>query len=303
MTSHDPDEVSRIIAIIPQRLAATADEIDIRPILASPYVEESGHVANEWQTLGISAEFLEMGATTHGVDRDRMGEIIGLMAAAGEQLALARGALLECELWRLARVRREESGDEMCHRAIAELLSYFCIGCGHAIANVSVRLLAMDKRLHARFIDEFETVFHPLSEQRKDWISCDTSSARRLRRLVRDAFDPELRDVPRALTGLAASPAWRALDERRGADFHRRRPQSDGILGVPLQSLWKRTEGGAWMLEGGRGRYEGGRRLADMTTSIGADALVELVRAMRSLRADQAVLTSALCEGRLSIAV
>lgn len=278
----EPQDIS---AIVPTRLAVHG-QIDIQAFLAQPLLALSSDVSAEWQCLSGSAPFWEMGATTHGVRRDRMTEVVGLTAAAGEQLALARAALVECELWRAQRsVVGTKSGDEMCHRAMTELLSHFCLGLGHSLANLTGRILALDDRLHGRFIDEFSTVLPPHSSERSDWLSCDYGTARKLRKIAKAASWPEAHKVPDAITQLLSSGDWHALVARRATDYHRRRPQSDGVVGVPLRSLWKPLDGGGYSLSGGLAThdYDDGRQLAADNSRLGSAALSESVVAMGTL--------------------
>lgn len=290
----------RVVALVPQRLT-THEQLDIRDFLANPFVERAAGVAAEWQTTSQRAAMWEMGGTLHGVQRDRMTEIARLISGAGEQLALARAAAIECELWRLQRQAQGEDkdGDEMCHRSLAELLMYYCISTGHAVANLTGRLLALDGRLHEWLLDQLETNLPPHSNDRRDWLSCDQVTTMKLRKVARRAATPEQQQIPGALTELIRSDAWRNLTERRAIDFHRSRPQSHGVIGVPQGSLWEYQEGGAWKLSGGIMSYDDGLHLAAITTSFGNDALAALVVAMSQLFDDGVQLINQINRGKI----
>jgi len=90
--------------------------------------------------------------------------------------------------------------------------------------------------------------------------------------VARSAADP--------ITDLVNDAAWREVDQRRALDFHRRRPQSADVSGVPLRSLWKMEPGGGWSISGGRQAYEDGESLALRATSFGRAALSALLDTM-----------------------
>lgn len=233
------------VAVVPNRLAV--DRQDVRGILAEPDVALASRVAGDWQQMSSGVLTFEMAAVLRGVQRDRMTEFVGLTASLGEQLALARSALIEAELWRLKRLDHDDLGDEMCHRAIVELFAHFVLGAGHAFANLTARGLALDSAVHGKSIDRFGSSFPPHSDERDDWISLNRGTVRQLRRLARD-LRPEASVLAEPVTRLVNSEGWQRLERRRSVDYHRRRPQSADVVAAPLESLWKQTVPGKWIL-------------------------------------------------------
>jgi hypothetical protein len=217
---------------------------DIVDFLHGELMQRTSDLDGLWQTYSQKAPIWEMGGTQYGVERDRMAEIAGLMASVGERLALARSALTECELWTRRRKGNDQAGDEMCHPAMAELLMYFCIGTGHGLANLTGRLVALDNRMHGLLVDRLGTVLPPHSNDHRAWISPDIGTLRQLRHVAKQAKSDEARGMPDAMSSLVTGHEWTALLESRAIDFHRRRPQSFGVLGVPNQTLWDRAEDG-----------------------------------------------------------
>jgi hypothetical protein len=251
-------------------------------------------VASDWQEISVWADFWELLAPR--VQHGRGRELAGLIADGGERLALALAAVTEAELWRVYRQevpaevrkldemkrRSVDAANEMAHRAMAELASYYLLATGHTVANVSVRALALDSQLHAKLLDLLGSWYPVGSSERDDWLSLNRETVRRLRRAARQATTPAARDLAEPATTLLMSPAWQDLEQLRGAHYHRRRPQSAGIAGVPLASPWTFSSGAAHM-GGGGGKYTDGDGLADKTTSLARRTLADLTPVMQRL--------------------
>src|SRR4051794_39027184 len=92
-------ETQHIVALVPALLSAPRSPDVVRAILADPLMTTTQEISAEWQQMGSLASFYEMGATTHGVQRDRMSEVVGLRGSIGETVAVSRAALIECWLW------------------------------------------------------------------------------------------------------------------------------------------------------------------------------------------------------------
>jgi hypothetical protein len=266
------------IAIVPNRLAAPFD-LDIRPALGSPAVVRSGEVSSAWQQFSVRAHLYELGAATNRIERDRVGEFVGLTASVGEQFALARSALLECEAWRSRRLLSNAAGDEMCHRALAELLSHYCIAIAHSFVNLTARLLSIDPRLHGALTASFKNwTLQPYSDRRNDWLSANRKTVDSLSTIAKTAPLSEMADAVVPIARVVMSTAWTQLDERRGTDFHRRRPQSAGVLGAPMHSSWTQTAPHVWRVDSAS-IYRDGNQLAEITMSAGTAVLLALAEA------------------------
>ena len=68
-------------------------------------------------------------------------------------------------------------------------------------------------------------------------------------------------------TTLLQSPEWQEVSQLRGAHYHRRRPQSAGVMGVPLANPWILGDGVAHM-NLGSGQYGDGDNLAVSMTDL-----------------------------------
>jgi hypothetical protein len=296
-------ELPVISAVIPGRLAAPAPPGTVAHLREESWWKRASEVASDWQTVSPLADFWEL-ALVPPVQPGRGRELAGLIAGAGEQLALGLAALLEAELWRLYRrdtptatlaldemgKRAVDASQEMGHRAMAELATYYLLATGHTLANVTVRGLALDSRLHPVLLDSLGGWCPVGSSDPKDWLSLNRDTARTLRRVANKTASPVFQRLAEPASALVLSPEWQEVDQLRGAHYHRRRPQSAGIAGVPLASPWVFSTG-VMSMEFGGGEYMDGDNLAQDTTDLGRRVLSAVSSAMQTLleRVDAAV--------------
>jgi hypothetical protein len=280
--------------VSPGRLAAPTPLEEVRGVLQQDWWIAAQAVALDWQAISVWADFWEFLAPRVQYGRGR--ELAGLIADGGERLALALASVTEAELWHIYRQdippevrklgemerRSVNASNEMAHRAMAELASYYLLAAGHVLVNVTVRALALDTQLHPKLLDVLGSWYPVGSAGRDDWLSLNTETVRRLRRVARQAAKPAAQGLTESATALLMSPAWQEVDQLRGAHYHRRRPQSAGIDGVPLASPWTFSDGVSRMVAGG-GQYTDGDGLADKTTDLVRRALAELTAAMQRL--------------------
>jgi hypothetical protein len=272
-----PAGVSQEIrAVTLGRLTAPATAAQIYRFREQPWWTEGQRVAVDWQMTSVLADPWEV-ALAPAVQRGRSSELAGLIADGGERFVLAIAALAEAELWSIYRgtnppdLRSTEgrvldAGQEMAHRAVAELASYYLLAVGHTVANVTARILALDTDRHPQLLDALGSWFPVRSEESRDWLSLNPDIARSLRRLAKTAR-PASRVIVEPATRLVQSPEWRELSQLRGAHYHRRRPQSAGVMGVPLANPWTPGDGVVRMSLGG-GSYTDGDNLAMTTTDL-----------------------------------
>jgi hypothetical protein len=243
---------------------------DLRPCL---------NLSTRWQCRGLYAEFWEAASREKG----RLYELAGYMAGAGEQLALA--CLADHEFGQWASVdpsparSHEKVAAEMAQRALAELESYYVISVGHALANMTGRVLALDPGLHqhlsgAKYV---KTTFTPFSDARQDWLSMNPKVARALQEAAAQSDIPSFAGLADPAAGLAGSKPWRELDEVRGEHFHRWRSQSTGMTGAPKSSPWSPDSG---TLRIGAGRLLG-QDPRDPTAASVRQAAAEAREALR----------------------
>jgi hypothetical protein len=86
----------------------------------------------------------EMRASTHGIEQDRVFELLGCMSSTGERFGLALAAGNEVAIW--SKIREEpprtssaEAGREISQRALAELQGYYLLGTGHMLGSIVLR--------------------------------------------------------------------------------------------------------------------------------------------------------------------
>jgi hypothetical protein len=280
--------------VSPSRLAAPTPPEAVSRLSHEAWWTAAQKVALDWQATSVWADFWELAAPR--VQRGRGHDLAGCIADGGERLALALAAVTEAELWGVYRqdippeVRQlggmkrlsVDAANEMEHRAMAELASYYLLATGHTVANVAVRALALDSQLHPKLLDLLGSWYPVGSSERDDWLSLNKETVRRLRRAARHATSPAAQGLAEPPTALLMSPAWQDLDQLRGAHYHRRRPQSAGIAGVPLASPW-RFSNTAIHMDGGGGQYVDGDGLADKTTDLARRALDDLTSGMRRM--------------------
>jgi hypothetical protein len=238
-------------------------------------------LALEWQKIGAYAEFWE----SAGAEENRLYELAGCRAGAGEQVGLACTAERDYLGWERMKLEGVEAVEaEMAKRALAEVVGHYVLGAGHGLFNLAARTVALDKALKSDLRSKLGTDFPPLSEQQKDWPSANSKKAKMLQAVARSSVLPEIRIVADPIVTLVASAEWEHLNDARGSDFHRWRVQTDGIVGVAKRSPWKKGDG-VRSLEVGAGQPLGKdaqAKLAAETLRIAVAARNELVRAASS---------------------
>lgn len=241
--------------------------------------------ALDWQQTAGAAVFWEMGAATQGTDEGRVYALAGLMASAGEQLALAHAGAVEVALWQEVREKTErDPADEMAMRGMAEAQCLFVIGTGHALANVVVRMLALSPNLRAELIKRFQRgsslpSFEPFSMERDDWVSLNAETCRTIQAVARRSGAQEVIRLIEPVAAFGLGKPWGSLLERRGEDFHRWRPQTHGIEGVPRRSPWTRR-GQTRVLTFEHPSYEEAQGLADEVARLASEAMTDLAQSM-----------------------
>jgi hypothetical protein len=276
---------AELLAVSPIRLAVATRRTQLPASVRDDAHQRVTERAIDWQAVSGQAVFWEMGAMGRPGGEGRAYALAGQMAAAGEQLALAHAAAVEVAFWRELRQGAEfDTAQEMSMRAMAEAQSLFIIGTGHAIANVALRVLALDQELRAELVEKFTRggsapTFAPFSQERADWVSLNTATCKVLQQTAESTGAEEVVQLIEPVTAFGQGRNWRRLVERRGEDFHRWRPQTHGIAGVARASPWKH-EGATRRLSGGHPPYEEAEGLADETADLAAAAMLEVTEVM-----------------------
>ena len=170
----------------------------------------------------------------------------------------------------------------MAQRALAELESYYVIGVGHALANLTARALALDPDLKQYLASEkgIQTTFTPLSGARGDWLSMNSKVARALQKVAAKSKMQSFVHLANPAAQVASSDEWRALDEVRGEHFHRWRSQSIGMSGAPKSSPWSPGPG-TMSMSVGAGRLLG-QNPQDATAADVRQAVADARESLRS---------------------
>jgi len=278
-----------LAAIVPGRLAATREADDLPDSVVDPDHKRVVKEALEWQQSGGQAWFWEMGATHRGADQDRAYVLAGQMASAGEQIGLAYAAGNEVAIWRDFRTNNDpDVAHELPMRGMAEAQCLFVMSTGHAFANVGLKALALDPGLKSELAGNFggssrSPSFDPFSTDRRDWVSMNRVTCKALKAVAQSSAELDVVELIEPVVEFGFGAAWRELDERRGEDFHRWRPQSHGVDGVLQKTPWS-SDGKTRTLKMGNPTYDEAQGLADDVAHIGQAAMLALARAMERFR-------------------
>jgi hypothetical protein len=214
-------------------------------------------VGMTWQEVaseGTASELLSAGSFAGSPDQlkvNHVNEITGLMGSAGEQITLAWTAEQDVQRWNQTKEQRDKFHTRMGVRALAELATHFCLGATHNLGNTVLRVMLLHDTASAYLADKNrkkDFVFAPGSEARYAWTTVSPSNVKfraqlkEAARLTQAAPCQALADV---VDVLCTDSAFIALDERRGTDFHRHRPQSLDT-GSPRDGAWQTTPSGHW---------------------------------------------------------
>ena len=222
--------------------------------VARPTVQQ---VALEWQKLGRHAEWAEMHGASNGADQDRMHELMGRAAVAGEQLGLAWTLDQELQRWYLNGID-DDAGRSMATRALAEMCGYYILAAAHGPGNLTLRTLMLSKSAASVLTSAYPDArgFPPFSERQQAWPSLGKTMADRAQQAAATSAGTAPTRMSQVLEELLAAPQWKALVQRRSIDYHRWRPQGLPNGGVPRRSLWNTSVTGTRSLSGGGGFYE-----------------------------------------------
>jgi hypothetical protein len=201
-------------------------------------------VASDWQIVGTTALMAEMHTVSAGAPRGRGVELVGRVAAAGEQLGLAWTCLLEAQRWQKA--PRSDGRENMATRALAEMSGYYATATAHGLINVTLRTLL----LSAASTDAINQVpkyrpadgFPPFSTRTDAWRPFNKKEVNLLRPAVLAANDGTVSNWFKIVDDLVKDRRWAALISRRHEDFHRWRPQSVSG-GVAPKNPWEMGDG------------------------------------------------------------
>jgi hypothetical protein len=214
-------------------------------------------LACDWQKCGSNYVMAELHAVNAGAPRGRGTELVGRVAAAGEQLGLACTCLLEAQRWQRA-PSRDERGN-MAARALAEMCGYYAMGAAHGLINVTLRTLLFS----TASVDAINRVkkygrangFPPFSTTTAAWLAFNSDEVNLLWPAASAASNGSVTEWFMIVDKLAKDPRWKVLTMRRHEDFHRWRPQSISG-GVAPKDPWEYGPGFASLSGYARSQYK-----------------------------------------------
>ena len=215
-------------------------------------------------------------------ERNRVLEIHGLMGAIGEQFGLACTIERDIQRFVATAERRDFEHQLLIQRALGESAAYFVLGASHSLGNLVLRLLMLNEKAAVRMVAEEPKSggFLPFTDDRNDWLTLNSRTARLLRRAGRESENEGMCQAAEATSALQRSDAFKDLEKRRGMDYHRRRPQSVQHTGLSQSDI---PDMNGWIPLGITAQAEP-EADADLVHRLVLDAMNVLLRAMREVR-------------------
>ena len=161
---------------------------------------------------------------------NRILEIHGLMGGIGEQLSLAWTAEQDLQRVEATSDRRAVEVNTMLGRAYAELCQHFVLGASQGLMNLVLRIVLLDDKAAACFFGgkskHRREDFVPGANGRDGWVGFAPKELDTMRSAAEASQMNRLVALVSRLTAFHSSPAFDEVWDRRGMDYHRRRPQS-----------------------------------------------------------------------------
>ncbi|MEU0075571.1 hypothetical protein ABZ027_39510 [Streptomyces sp. NPDC006332] len=222
--------------------------------------EDVEAIAMRWQAFSsrgalagwASEESLrQAGVPDYGPLINRVVEIHGLMGSIGEQLALARAAELDAQRHRLGAAIVDpqqaavlEHSRRMAVRALCEMSTHFVLGAAHGLANLVLRTVLCHSAAacevnQAKRLKKAQG-FPPGTDLKDAWLTFSPTGdvwSTLLPAVAATSGLTSLQDLVARLRLLQTDPRFVALEQRRGMDYHRHRPQSLDHTS-PRAGLW-----------------------------------------------------------------
>ncbi|GAB2607092.1 hypothetical protein GCM10027168_44920 [Streptomyces capparidis] len=186
---------------------------------------------------------------------NRVVEIHGLAGSIGEQLTLAWAAEQDAQRWQSPDVYRDPEHLEslayatcMAIRALCEMSTHFLLGAAHSLANLVLRVVLCDPAAAAVVNTDKRNSraqgFPPGSDLKAAWLTFSPAGEVWAKTLPQAAAESGLQAMSKLverLLVLRRDVRFEALDDRRGTDYHRHRPQSVKHTS-PRVGIWSRDE-------------------------------------------------------------
>ena len=235
--------------------------------------------ATDWQRLGAHATWFELLGTNLGVGRDRLHELVGCAAATGEQLGLAWTAEQDTQRW----VDARSDARRMARRAMADMTAHFSLGAAHGMANSTLRTLHLSLAAETFLSSKGFRRFPPFSDDRRAWPTFNERLVQALENAGAAIANNIVVDFVAVLRNLLNDARYKKMEERRGMDYHRWRPQGlPAGGGVPQQSFWNTSNPGVASLSFGGMFPADPRAEPDAVCVIAADGMEAVADSMRT---------------------
>ena len=210
---------------------------DRATVIRTPTAKPRKRFADEamrWQLASQLGSWAEIRAHINQTRRkrtippyNRLVEVHGVMGAIGEQAGLCW--TIEQDAQRVIRTARNRGQEHqtVLLRALAESASHFLLGAAHSLGNLGLRLSLLDTHAAASIQKARPKAggFLPGVDDRAAWLTLHEAS-KLLSTGTGASTNKYLKRISASIAGLSADQAFKQLDERRGMDYHRRRPQS-----------------------------------------------------------------------------
>ncbi|KOG51000.1 hypothetical protein ADK76_37910 [Streptomyces griseoflavus] len=206
-------------------------------------------VAMRWQShssRGATAAMASVvllkrsGQTGCGTLINRVVEIHGLAGSIGEQLTLAWAAEQDAQRFQSPDIERDPSraqdiefAQRMAVRALCEMSTHFLLGAAHSLANLVLRVVLCNPAaatvINRAKRNRTAEGFQPGSDLKAAWPTFGPNGKLWTQTVPEAAeysgLEP-LKALVNRLTQLQQDGRFHELEERRGMDYHRHRPQS-----------------------------------------------------------------------------
>ena len=276
--------------VVPLRLTVPGDDVGGGRLLDEEGdLAEARATALDWQHAAVHTDVREASAVFCDLERGRMYHLIRYVAAAGEKLALACTAAVECALWVERRAapptlapKHEEGSWELAHRAVAELHTHYLLGAGHDLINMTARVLALDSELGVPLRAKFKSTFQVNVDGRSEYLPINKLKANALGEVASLTGSDLLKRVTEPVCRLVKDPSWESMLDIRNEHFHRVRPQSHGTRGLGPQDPWEDDGDDITITVGLPMIYREAEGLAAKMTQVNRMAQQALVAAMKN---------------------
>ena len=229
----DPLDEAHISAISPDSLCWDGDAVKRAPTKSQRARFRAEAMA--WQRMSQLGgwagfrSFVDQSADRRSrkKDPDRVIEIHGIAGAIGEQLALCWAGEQDTQRIGSSTTLGEEHRTLLL-RSVSESASYFLLGAAHGLGNLVLRVALLEPSIMVHVQDKRPNAsFMPGSNDRRAWLTLkEAASMLKAATGLSVPPNPFLSRCSDVINLLHADPRFTALDNRRGTDFHRLRPQS-----------------------------------------------------------------------------